>query len=129
MEFSPVVGNAIILYKMIFLFDLLSFFFYKTAAPTNSREQASKQGGSFMEIPSPARRKYIRCPIVSLFFFFFVLNSQLSITRNAFNFGKVPFLVAQWTNTARFEPTLNTVEMKNVSTIAKGNAQTIVIGR
>ena len=62
-------------------------------------------------------------------FYYSILNTQLSIARNTFNFGKVPFLVAERTYRSCFEPSLNTIQMKDVTTIAKGDAETIVIGR
>jgi hypothetical protein len=58
-----------------------------------------------------------------------MLDSQLSISRNALNLGKIPLLVAERTHTPRLEPPLNAVQVKHVSTVAKGNAQAIVIGR
>ena len=61
--------------------------------------------------------------------FAIVLNPQRSVSRNALNFGKVPFLVAKWTHGARLEPALNAVQVKDVPAITKGNAQTIVVGR
>ena len=59
----------------------------------------------------------------------FLLNSQLTISRNTFNFGKVPFFVTERTDAACFEPALNTIQMKDVTAITKGNAQSIIIGR
>ena len=53
----------------------------------------------------------------------------MSISRNTFNLGKVPFLVTERTDTTSLEPTLDAVQVKDVATIAKRNAQTIVIGR
>ena len=38
-----------------------------------------------------------------------LLDSHLSIARNTFNFGKVPFLVAEWTYGSCFEPTLDAI--------------------
>jgi hypothetical protein len=40
---------------------------------------------------------------------------------------QVPLLVAKRTDTAGFEPTLDAVQMKHVSAVTKGNAQTIVV--
>lgn len=56
------------------------------------------------------------------------LNSQLPIPRNSFNFGKVPFLVAKRTHGSSLEPTLDAIQMKDMTTISKGNTQTIVVG-
>ena len=58
---------------------------------------------------------------------FVCLNSQLSIPRNSFNFGKIPFLVAKRTHGSSLEPTLDAIQMKDVTTISKGNTQTIVV--
>jgi hypothetical protein len=57
------------------------------------------------------------------------LKAELSVSGNAFNFGKVPFLVTEWTDGACFEPSLDTVQMKDVSTVSKGNGETVVVGR
>lgn len=57
------------------------------------------------------------------------LNSNLPISWNSFNFGKVPFLVAKWTYGARLEPTLNTIQMKDVTAVAKRNGQAVIIRR
>jgi hypothetical protein len=46
----------------------------------------------------------------------------------SYNLGKVPFLVAKRTDTARLEPALDAIQMKHVSTVPKGNAKTIVVG-
>jgi hypothetical protein len=40
---------------------------------------------------------------------------------------QIPFLVAKRTDTARLEPALDAIQMKHVSTVPKGNAQTIVV--
>ena len=57
------------------------------------------------------------------------LNSQLSVSRDAFNLGKVPLLVAEGTDRPRLEPALDAIQVKDVTAIAKGNAQPVVIGR
>ena len=49
------------------------------------------------------------------------------IPRNPLNFGKVPLLITKRTNRPRPQPPLNTIQVKNVSTISKGNAQPIII--
>jgi hypothetical protein len=51
----------------------------------------------------------------------------LAVARNAFDFGKIPFLVAQRTHTAGFQPALDTIQMKHVATIAKSNRQSIIV--
>ena len=56
------------------------------------------------------------------------LDSQLSVSRNTLNLGKVPLLVTERTHTPCLEPPLNAVQVKHVSTVAKGNAQAIVVG-
>jgi len=48
-------------------------------------------------------------------------NSELTVTGNAFDLSEVPFLVAQRTYTSSLQPTLNTIEMKNVTTITEGD--------
>ena len=58
----------------------------------------------------------------------YLLDPQLTVSGDPFNLGKVPFLVAKGTDTAGFEPSLDAIEMENVSTITKGNAQSIVVG-
>ena len=58
-----------------------------------------------------------------------LLDTELSIPRNPLNLGKVPFLVTERTYTAGLEPTLDTIQVKDVSTSTKGNRQTIVVGR
>jgi hypothetical protein len=40
---------------------------------------------------------------------------------------EIPLLVAKRTDTSRLEPTLDAIQMKNVSTVTKGNAQAIVV--
>ena len=56
------------------------------------------------------------------------LNSQLSISRDALNLGKVPFLVAERTDGSCFQPTLDAIQVKDVSAISKGNGETVVVG-
>jgi hypothetical protein len=55
--------------------------------------------------------------------------SNLSIAGDAFNFGKVPFLVAEWTDGACFQPALDAIQVKDVAAISKRNGETIVVGR
>jgi hypothetical protein len=55
-------------------------------------------------------------------------TSLLSIARNPLNLGKIPLLVAERTHTARFEPALDAVQVKDVPAVAKGNRQAIVVG-
>ena len=45
--------------------------------------------------------------VLNLFVTF--LNSQLSISRNTFDFGKVPFLITQGAYGSCFEPSLDTI--------------------
>lgn len=61
---------------------------------------------------------YIFLILMSVFLF---LNSQLSVSGDSFNFGKVPFLITEWTYAPRFQPTLDAIKMKDVTTISKGN--------
>mmetsp|Transcript_2048 Transcript_2048/g.4642 ORF Transcript_2048/g.4642 Transcript_2048/m.4642 type:complete len:93 (-) Transcript_2048:348-626(-) len=49
------------------------------------------------------------------------LDSQLTIPWNSFNLCKVPFLVAQRTNTSCLQPTLDAIQVKDVTAISKGN--------
>lgn len=53
----------------------------------------------------------------------------LPVSRDSLNFGKVPFLITQWTNGTRLQPPLDTIQMEYMSTIPKGDAQSIVVGR
>lgn len=46
---------------------------------------------------------------------------SLTVAGNAFDFGKIPLFVAQRTNTSGFQPTLDTIEMKDVTAVSKGN--------
>jgi hypothetical protein len=55
-------------------------------------------------------------------------NSQLAVSRNAFDFGEVPFFVAEWANASGLQPTLDTVQMKHMTTVSEGNGQAVVIG-
>lgn len=55
------------------------------------------------------------------------LDTQLAVARNAFNLGKVPLLVTERTDASRLKPTLNTIEMENMSAIPKCNRQPIII--
>lgn len=57
------------------------------------------------------------------------LNAQLSVARNALDFGKVPLLVTQGTHGTCLEPSLNAIQVKDVPAISKGNGKTIVICR
>lgn len=56
------------------------------------------------------------------------LDSQLSVSRNSFNFGKVPFLVTERTNGTSFEPTLDAIQVEDVSAVSKSDAQSVVVG-
>ena len=42
--------------------------------------------------------------------------------------GKVPFLVAERTDGTGLQPALDAIQVKDVSTIAEGNAESIVVG-
>ena len=57
-----------------------------------------------------------------------VLYSQLSITRDTFDLGEVPFLVTQRAYTSSFQPSLDTIEMKDMAAITEGDGQSIVVG-
>lgn len=54
---------------------------------------------------------------------------QTRIKTNTYNFGKIPFLVAEGTDGAGLEPTLDAIEVKDVTAIPKSNGQAIVVGR
>lgn len=58
-----------------------------------------------------------------------ILDSQLSISRNTFNLSKVPLLVAKRTHRSSFQPTLNAIQMKDMTTVSKGNRKSIVVRR
>ena len=58
----------------------------------------------------------------------FMLNAQGAVPRNPFYFGKIPLFITKRTHGARFEPSLNTIQMKDVAAISKGNAESIVVG-
>lgn len=49
------------------------------------------------------------------------LDTQLSVSWNTLNFGKVPFLVAQGTDAASLEPALDAVQVKHVTAVTKSN--------
>ena len=46
-----------------------------------------------------------------------------------YHFGVVPFLVTERTDGSRFEPSLDTVQMKDMGAGTEGDGKTIVIGR
>ena len=50
-----------------------------------------------------------------------------TITRDPFNLCKVPFLITQRAYTPSFQPPLDTIQMKYVSTITKRNWQSVII--
>ena len=56
------------------------------------------------------------------------LNSQLSVSGDAFDLRKVPLLVAKRTNRPSLEPALDAIEVKDVTTVSKGNRKAIVVG-
>lgn len=49
------------------------------------------------------------------------LNTQLSIARNAFDLGKIPFFIAQRTHRPGLQPALNAIQMKHMAAVPKGN--------
>ena len=56
----------------------------------------------------------------------YILHSH-PIPRNPLNLRKVPLRITQRTNTPRLQPPLNTIQMKHMRTIPKGNAQSIIV--
>lgn len=57
------------------------------------------------------------------------LHPQLSISRNALNLCKIPFLIAQGADGSSFQPSLDAVQMKNMTTISKRDGKSVIIGR
>ena len=54
-----------------------------------------------------------------------LLSSSVTKPGNTFDLCKVPFLVAQRTNTSSLLPALNAVEMEDVTTTTKSNGQAV----
>jgi hypothetical protein len=62
---------------------------------------------------------------------FFFLNRflQLSVTGDALNFCKVPFLVAERTYGTRFQPSLNAVQVENMPTVTERYTEPVIVRR
>ena len=57
------------------------------------------------------------------------LDSELTVTGNALDLGKVPLLVAKRTNTTRLQPSLDAIEMEDMAAVSKGNGQSVIVRR
>jgi len=56
--------------------------------------------------------------------FFLILaftRSSVTKTRYLFNFGKLPLFVTQWAHVSGFQPALNAIQMKHMTTYTKRN--------
>ncbi len=56
-----------------------------------------------------------------------LIDTNRATRQNLFNLGEFPLLVAQGAGRARLEPSLDAVEVKDVTTATPGNAQTRVL--
>lgn len=57
------------------------------------------------------------------------LDSELSVSGNALDLGKIPLLVAEGADTPGLQPALDAIEVKDVAAVSKGYRQTVVVGR
>lgn len=56
------------------------------------------------------------------------LQSHRPVPRDALDLGKVPLLVAQGTDGARLEPSLDAIEVEDVSAVPERDAEAVVVG-